>query len=194
MGLQYMLDDTDIRDAQDHGAGVGMMGTSLGMDAIQEFTVLTNTYGAQFGGTGAAINTVSKSGTNNLHGSAYEYIRNSALDADELLRRPRRRSRPSRGISSAVRWEAPSRRTKPSTSSTTRACARVTGQTERAVVPVPTSTCADLFDGGRLPQGKRHGGWTVTQSTGHRRADAPADRSSYSPCIRQPKARRNAPM
>ena len=43
-------------------------------------TVLTDTYGAQFGGTGAAVNTVSKSGTNNLHGSAYEFLRNSALD------------------------------------------------------------------------------------------------------------------
>ena len=38
-GLQYLLDGTDIRDALDHGAGVSMMGTSLGMDAIQEFTL-----------------------------------------------------------------------------------------------------------------------------------------------------------
>ncbi len=89
-GLQYMLDGTDIRDALDHGAGVSMMGTSLGMDAIQEFRVLTNTYSAEFGGTGAAINAVTKSGTNDLHGSAYEFIRNSTMDADELLRRPRR--------------------------------------------------------------------------------------------------------
>ncbi len=84
-GLQYLIDGTDIRDALDHGAGIAMMGTSLGMDAIQEFTVLTNTYGAQFGGTGAAINAVSKSGTNNLHGSAYEYIRNSKMDAENYF-------------------------------------------------------------------------------------------------------------
>ena len=84
-GLQYLLDGTDIRDALDHGAGVGMTGTSLGMDAIQEFSVMTNTYGAQFGGTGAAINAVSKSGTNNLHGSAYEYIRNSKMDAENYF-------------------------------------------------------------------------------------------------------------
>ena len=49
--------------------------------AIQEFQLLTNTYSAQFGGTGAAMNAVSKSGTNGFHGSAYEYLRNSALDA-----------------------------------------------------------------------------------------------------------------
>ena len=80
-GLQYLLDGTDIRGALDHGAGVTITGASLGMDAIQEFSVMTNTYGAQFGGTGAAINAVSKSGTNDMHGSGYEFIRNSALDA-----------------------------------------------------------------------------------------------------------------
>ena len=84
-GLQYLLDGTDIRDALDHGAGVSMMGTSLGMDAIQEFTVMTNTYGSQFGGTGAAINAVSKSGTNTVHGSAYEFIRNSKMDAENYF-------------------------------------------------------------------------------------------------------------
>ena len=81
VGLAYMLDNEDIRDALDHGAGVSVMGTSLGMEAIQEFSVLTNTYSAEFGGTGAAVNAVTKSGTNALHGSAYEYLRNSALDA-----------------------------------------------------------------------------------------------------------------
>ncbi|HXY78223.1 MAG TPA: TonB-dependent receptor [Candidatus Acidoferrales bacterium] len=81
VGLAYMLDNTDIRDWLDHGAGVSVMGTSLGMEDIQEFQILTNTYSAEFGGTGAAINAVTKSGTNGFHGSAYEYFRNSVLDA-----------------------------------------------------------------------------------------------------------------
>jgi Carboxypeptidase regulatory-like domain len=81
VGLAYMLDNTDIRNWLDHGAGVSVLGTSLGMEAIQEFNILTNTYSAEFGGTGAAINAVTKSGTNALHGSAYEYLRNSVLDA-----------------------------------------------------------------------------------------------------------------
>ena len=76
-----MLDNTDVRDAQDHGTGSGVAGTSLGMDAIQEFSIMTNTYSAEFGGTGAAINAVTKSGTNNWHGSAYEYFRNQMFDA-----------------------------------------------------------------------------------------------------------------
>ena len=81
VGLAYMLDNTDTRDWLDHGAGVSVEGTSLGMEAIQEFSVLTNTYSAEFGGTGAAVNAVTKSGTNAFHGSAYEYIRNSVLDS-----------------------------------------------------------------------------------------------------------------
>jgi hypothetical protein len=81
VGMAYMLDNTDIRNAMDHGAGAAVMGTSLGMEAIQEFKILTNTYSAEFGGTGAAVNAVTKSGANDLHGTAYEYLRNSALDA-----------------------------------------------------------------------------------------------------------------
>ena len=81
VGLAYMLDNTDIRNWLDHGAGVSVLGTSLGMEAIQEFNILTNTYSAEFGGTGAAINAVTKSGTNGFHGSAYEYFRNSVLDS-----------------------------------------------------------------------------------------------------------------
>src|SRR5271154_356479 len=88
VGLSYMLDDTDIRDALDHGAGVSVMGTSLGMEAIQEFSVLTNTYSAEFGGTGAAVNAVTKSGTNAYHGSAYEYFRNSVLDSSNYFDAP----------------------------------------------------------------------------------------------------------
>ncbi len=80
VGASYVIDDLESVDALNHGTGVGMIGTSLGMDAIQEFTALTNTYGAQFGGTGAALNMVTKSGTNDLHGSAYEFIRNDVLD------------------------------------------------------------------------------------------------------------------
>jgi len=85
VGLAYLLDNTNITDALDHGAGVSVEGTSLGMEAIQEFSVLTNTYSAEFGGTGAAVNAVTKSGSNQLHGSAYEYFRNSALDAKNYL-------------------------------------------------------------------------------------------------------------
>jgi len=81
VGQAYLLDDTDIQGFFNHGAGSSVTGNSLGVDAIREFQVLTSTYGAQFGGTGAVVNAVSRSGTNDVHGSGYEFLRNSVFDA-----------------------------------------------------------------------------------------------------------------
>jgi hypothetical protein len=52
------------------------------IDAIQEFKIVSHTDSAEFGGVlGGVVNTVTKSGTNDIHGSAWEYIRNKAFDA-----------------------------------------------------------------------------------------------------------------
>jgi len=80
-GEAFLLDDTSMADFWNHQAGSAVLGTSLGVEGIQEFSLLTNTYSAQFGGNGAVMNAVSKSGTNDFHGSAYEFLRNSALDS-----------------------------------------------------------------------------------------------------------------
>src|SRR5271163_2550118 len=51
-------------------------------DAIQEFRVLTNTFDAEYGrNSGSVVNVVPKSGTNNLHGDFYEFLRNQALNS-----------------------------------------------------------------------------------------------------------------
>lgn len=81
VGAAFLLDSTDISDFYNHATGSDVSGSSLGVDAIAEFQVLTNTYSAQFGGTGAAINIVSRSGTNQWHGSVYEFLRNNDLDS-----------------------------------------------------------------------------------------------------------------
>ena len=83
-GQMFLLDSTDIRDFWEHATGSGYGGTSLGVEAIGEFQVLTNTYTSQFAGNGAVINAVSRSGSNELHGGAYEFFRNSVLDAMDL--------------------------------------------------------------------------------------------------------------
>ena len=84
-GQEHLLDNTNIQGFWNHGAGSGILGATLGVEGIAEFSTQTNTYSAQFGGNGAAINVVTKSGTNNLHGSLYNYLRNDALDARGLF-------------------------------------------------------------------------------------------------------------
>ena len=60
----------------------GTSGQLLGVDAVREFNVSSDTYSAAFGKRqGAQISIVTASGTNQLHGAAYEFLRNSALDA-----------------------------------------------------------------------------------------------------------------
>jgi hypothetical protein len=60
----------------------GTSGQLLGVEAVREFNVVSDTYGANYGKrTGAQISIVTTSGSNQLHGSAYEFVRNSALDA-----------------------------------------------------------------------------------------------------------------
>ena len=60
----------------------GTSGTLLGVDAVREFQVLRDSYGAEYGKRpGAQVSIVTQSGTNGFHGSAYEFLRNSAIDS-----------------------------------------------------------------------------------------------------------------
>lgn len=79
-GQFYLMDDQNLETFYNRGID-SITGSSLGVDGIGEFQMLTNTYGAQFGGAGAAMNAVTRSGTNDFHGSLYWFLRNSDLDA-----------------------------------------------------------------------------------------------------------------
>jgi hypothetical protein len=60
----------------------GVSGYLLGIDAVREFNVLTDTYSAEYGKrAGAQVSVVTQSGSNALHGSVFEFLRNNALDA-----------------------------------------------------------------------------------------------------------------
>jgi hypothetical protein len=66
----------------------GVSSGLLGIDAIREFNVLTDTYSAEYGKrAGAQVATVTQSGTNTLHGSVFEFLRNSTLDARNFFDR-----------------------------------------------------------------------------------------------------------
>ncbi len=77
----YRLDGVSLNDYA-NGAPGSVLGGNLGVDAIQEFSVLTSNYSAEYGKTsGGVVNAVTRAGTNTIHGSAYEFFRNSKLDA-----------------------------------------------------------------------------------------------------------------
>src|SRR5258707_14013567 len=84
----YRLDGISLNDYA-NGAPGSVLGGNLGVDAIQEFSVLTSNYSAEYGKTsGGVVNAITKSGTNQFHGSAYEFFRNSALDARNFFDPP----------------------------------------------------------------------------------------------------------
>jgi hypothetical protein len=71
------------------------------IDAIQEFKVQTSTFSAEFGqAAGGVVNVTMKSGTNSLHGSQFEFLRNSDLDATPYFQ-------PAGGYSSRINSERP---------------------------------------------------------------------------------------
>jgi hypothetical protein len=80
-GVAYLLDGVDFNDPY-----INANLPFPNPDAIQEFNVDTNNMSAAYGNaTGGIVNVVSKSGTDHIHGSAFEYLRNYALDASNYF-------------------------------------------------------------------------------------------------------------
>ena len=87
-GQAFLMDNTNVANFWNRAAGSGVLGTTLGVEAIAEFQTLTNTYSAQFGGGGAVINAITRSGANIVHGSAFDFVRNSTFDARQFFDDP----------------------------------------------------------------------------------------------------------
>jgi len=77
----YILNGISINDYANSAPG-SVLGLDLGADAVEQFTVSTSSYPAAYGrSSGGIVNVVTRSGGDAFHGSAYEFLRNSALDA-----------------------------------------------------------------------------------------------------------------
>src|SRR5437868_10279084 len=90
------LDGISVNDYANGSPG-SALGVNLGVDAVEQFTVLTSNYPAQVGrSSGGVVGATTRSGSNTFHGDLFEFIRNSALDArnffDAATRPPFRRN------------------------------------------------------------------------------------------------------
>jgi hypothetical protein len=79
----FLLNGVEFTSASEiNNTPGGVSGQLLGVDAVREFAVVKDTYGAEYGKRpGAQVGIVTTSGTNALHGTLYEFVRNNALDA-----------------------------------------------------------------------------------------------------------------
>jgi len=85
----FLLDGTQIANQSNWGTA-SFAGTTLGLEGIQEFKVLTSTYDASYGmSMGSQMVMVSKGGTSQYHGDVFEYLRNSALNARNFFDGPK---------------------------------------------------------------------------------------------------------
>jgi len=83
----YLLDGAMMVNSYG-AASASITGQTLGVEGIREYRVITNSFSAEYGmNMGSQMLIVSKSGSNNLHGSLFEYLRNSALDARNFFDR-----------------------------------------------------------------------------------------------------------
>ena len=80
-GNVFLVDGLVVNDFANASPGSGL-NVNLGVEAVREFRVLTSEYTAEYGrSTGGVVTAVLKSGTNEFHGTMFEFLRNSALDA-----------------------------------------------------------------------------------------------------------------
>jgi hypothetical protein len=76
-GNSFLINGGDVNESRDNGAEI-----VPSLDSIQEFRILTNNYDAEYGKfAGGIINVVTKSGTNQLHGDAFDFVRNNVFDS-----------------------------------------------------------------------------------------------------------------
>lgn len=87
----YLLDEIDNNSSIVSSQNGKDFVIQTPVDALADFKIQTNNYNAEFGrAAGAVLNATVKSGTNQLHGDAWEFLRNDVLDANDYFFKPRR--------------------------------------------------------------------------------------------------------
>ena len=85
-GMRSFSNEIVVDGADFVNAASGIQRATPPQESVKEFRVVNNSFGADYGrAMGGIVNIVTKSGTNDLHGTAYEYLQNSAADARDLL-------------------------------------------------------------------------------------------------------------
>jgi len=79
--VAYLVDGVNFSNGNFTAPGTASAGDMPGVEAIEEFKVLTHSFSSTFGGASAVVSFATKSGSNDLHGSVYEFLRNNKLDA-----------------------------------------------------------------------------------------------------------------
>lgn len=85
-GMRSFSNEITVDGADFINSASGIQRSTPPQDSVQEFRVVNNSFGTEYGRTiGGIVNIVTKSGTNDMHGAAYEYFQNNAMDARSLL-------------------------------------------------------------------------------------------------------------
>jgi hypothetical protein len=93
----FQLDGVDNTSYSNSFRGLNAQVIQPSVEALQEFKIQTNAYSAEFGrSAGALVNAVIRSGSNDLHGTVYDFLRNSVLDASNFFANKNRLSKPFR--------------------------------------------------------------------------------------------------
>jgi Carboxypeptidase regulatory-like domain len=88
-GMRSFSNEITVDGADFVNSASGIQRSTPPQESVQEFRVVNNSFGAEYGrAVGGIVNIVSKGGTNDLHGSLYEYFQNQALDSRNLLQKP----------------------------------------------------------------------------------------------------------
>lgn len=88
-GQRDLNNSVTVDGADNINTATGSQRATPSQEAVSEFRVVNNSFGAEYGrALGGIVNIVTKSGTNDLHGSVYDYLQNNAVDAKSILTQP----------------------------------------------------------------------------------------------------------